>query len=272
LENRVVGDGSQYAEGAAGISRDFRYPSEWPSPWGRNYPIRSKQLPHVEGGCCGTDFNLETISSLHPNLILTFNSKTELPTYQKMRDMGIDVLILDPANVSGILHDITLIGRATGAVKQAALVTKIMKNELASVRRRLAQVRSRPRVYYEIDATNATQPITAGPGTFIDQAIHLAYGKNVADGITSCSGTLCYPAFSLEALVKLNPQIIVLGDAAYGTTVDSVKSRGGWSSISAMQTGKVYPFDDELISRAGPRIMIGLQKLARLIHPQAFRG
>jgi iron complex transport system substrate-binding protein len=142
------------------------------------------------------------------------------------------------------------------------------------VRKALARVRIRPRTYYEIDASNPTQPYTAGQGTFIDQAIGLAGGKNVADGIsptgTPCPGTGCYFALALEALVRLDPQVIVLGDAAYGTTVASVKSRSGWETISAVQSGKIYPFDDELISRAGPRIVVGIAQLARRIHPEAF--
>jgi iron complex transport system substrate-binding protein len=226
-------------------------------------------LPHVEGGFGTTPFDLETIESLRPDLIFSLNS--DLPTLQKLRDLGFKVIVLDPANIKGILHDIKLVGKATGAVKQAATVMATMKKEEKATRVRVAHVRSHPRVYYEIDATNPTEPFTAGPGTFIDEAIRLAGGKNVADGVTSCSGTTCYPQFSLESLVKLNPQVIVLGDAAYGTTAGSVKARAGWETISAVQSGKIYPFDDELISRAGPRIMIGLRRLAQLIEPQAFR-
>lgn len=271
LEKRVVGDGSQYAEGAANVSRNFRYPSEWPSRWGRDYPIRAKQLPHVEGGFGTTPFNLETIESLRPDLILSL--KSDLPTLQKMRDLGLKVVVLDPANFAGILRDITLVGRATGASRQAAQVTGTIRKQIGAVQHQLARVHSQPTVYYEIDATNPTQPYTAGPGTYVDEALRLARGKNVADGATSvgCPGTGCYPQFSLEALVRLDPQVILLGDAQYGTTVASVKARAGWSTISAVQSGKIYPFNDEVISRAGPRIGVGLRQLARLIHPEAFK-
>lgn len=269
LGNRVVADGSKYAEGAAGISHDFRYPSQWPSPWGRNYPIRSKVIPHIEGGYGTTPFNLELIESLHPDLILSLN--TSDPTLQKMRDLGLKVVVLDPANLKGIFHDISLVGRATGTPRRASIVVRNMKHQLTALRKRMTRARTRPGVYYEIDATNPTEPYTAGPGTFIDQAIAIAGGKNVADGVTSCSGTTCYPQFSLEALVRLDPKVIVLGDAAYGTTVASVKRRSGWGTISAVQTGNIHPFDDELVSRAGPRIIIGIQRLARIIHPEMFK-
>ena len=270
LEKRVVGDGGQYVEGAAGYSRPFHFPSEWPSKWGRDYPIRAKALPHIEGGFGTTPFDLEKIESLTPDLILSLNS--DRPTLQKMRDLGLKVVVLDPANLQGIYHDIQLVGRATGATNQAATVTARMKSQIASVRKKLAGVRTRPRVYYEIDATNPTAPYTAGPGTFIDETIKLAGARNVADSITSpgCPGTGCYPQLSLETLVKLDPQIILLGDAPYGTKVADVKSRTGWSTIAAIQSGRIYPFDDELISRAGPRISIGLLKLARRTHPERF--
>jgi len=179
--------------------------------------------------------------------------------------------VLDPANLKGIFHDIQIVGRATGTEKQGRALTATMEHQLAAVQKRIKQKHVRPRVYYEIDASVPSEPYTAGPGTFIDEAIHIAGARNVADSVTSCSGTLCYVKFSLESLVRLNPQIILLGDAAYGTTVQSVTTRTGWTTIAAVKTGKIYPFNDELISRAGPRITIGIQKLARRVHPEAFR-
>jgi iron complex transport system substrate-binding protein len=277
LEKRVVGDGSQYAEGATGITnaagkpRDFRYPSEWPSKLGRDYPVRSLQLPHVEGGFSQTPFNLETITSLHPDLILAPYYQSQISTFQKMKELGFPVVFLNPSNVQGIEHDITLVGRLTGATSQATTVVDAMKQQLSAVKSRLAKVHTSPRVFYELDATNPTQPITAGPKTVIDQAIGLAHGKNIADTVTTCSGTECYPAFNLEALVVANPQIIVLSDAAYGTKPEDVKSRPGWDTISAVKSNKIYAFNPDLLSKFGPRVVVGIRDLARVIHPEAFR-
>lgn len=270
-EKLVVADSSQYVEGAAGMSTSFKYPSQWPSQWGKNYPTLSKQLPHIEGGCCGTHFDVERLTSLRPDVVLAPYSKTELPTFGQMRDLGMKVVILDPSNLEGIFHDISLVGAITGNSGKASRVVTEMRSQLRAVKAGLKRAHGTPRVYYEIDATNPTQPFTAGPGTFIDEAIHISGGKNVADSATTCSGTLCYPQFSLEALVRLNPQVILLGDAAYGTSPSDVKSRGGWETISAVKSGKIYRYNDELISRAGPRIIIGIRAMAMLIHPAAFK-
>lgn len=278
LENRVVADSSQYderAEGivnAAGKPRDFKYPSEWPSKLGRDYPVKAPQLTHVEGGCCGTSYNLETIEAANPDLIFAPYDQTELPIYARLRALGFKVMILDPSTLDGVLHDITLVGKATEATKQAATVVKAIESSLSVTAKRLASVKSRPRVYYEIDATNPTAPYTAGPKTFIDNAITLVKGKNVADAVKTCSGTLCYPQVDLESLVAMNPQVIVLGDSNYGVKPADVRARSGWEAISAVVNNRIYTFDDDLISRAGPRIAIGVRHLARDVHPEAFRS
>ncbi|MGH2447926.1 MAG: ABC transporter substrate-binding protein [Chloroflexota bacterium] len=271
-EKRLVGDGGAADEGDAYYHRPFRYPSEWPSPWGRDYPVRALKLAHIEGGSGGTQFNLETIEGLHPDLIFTLNDPSQAATYGKMRSLGLPLIVLDPSTCGGILHDITLAGRATGEVAHAKVVTANMRSQLDVVRRAIRKTRARPRVFYEIDASNPSKPYTAGKGTFVDQAIKLAGAHNIAAGSGLCSGKTCYPQINLEMLVSDNPQIILLGDAAYGSTVKSVEQRPGWSTISAVRKGKIYPFDDSLISRAGPRIAIGVRTMAGFIHPGLFRS
>jgi len=277
LENRLVADGSQYAEGATGLglttgtARPFKYPQEWPSKLGRDYPVKAPQLPHIEGGFSGEPFNLETIESLQPDLIIGPYYASQQDAYTKMRDLGLTVMFLDPANINGILHDITLMGKATGTTKQAGTLESAMTSRLASVKAQLKKVKGRPRVFYELDASSPDAPYTAGPRTVIDQAIRIPDGKNIADSVTSCSGVSCYPQMSLEAVVRADPQIILLADAPYGTKPSDVGARQGWNTISAVQSGKIYPVNPDLLSRFGPRIAIGVQDLAKLLHPAAIK-
>jgi len=67
-----------------------------------------------------------------------------------------------------------------------------------------------------------------------------------------------------------NPQVILLGDAAYGVTIESVKARPGWEALDAVQNNRVYAFNDDLGSRPGPRLVDGLEELAKLLHPELF--
>jgi iron complex transport system substrate-binding protein len=75
---------------------------------------------------------------------------------------------------------------------------------------------------------------------------------------------------SLEALLVQDPAIILLGDAAYGVTPESLATRAGWDKLAAVQNNKIYTVDDNLISRPGPRLVDGLETLAKLLHPEVF--
>jgi iron complex transport system substrate-binding protein len=72
-------------------------------------------------------------------------------------------------------------------------------------------------------------------------------------------------------VIELNPIIILLGDAAYGTTPESVAARPGWKAIEAVKNSNIYPFDDNLVSRPGPRLVEGLEALVKIIHPELYR-
>jgi iron complex transport system substrate-binding protein len=72
-------------------------------------------------------------------------------------------------------------------------------------------------------------------------------------------------------LVVANPDMILLGDSAYGETPEKVATRPGWEALTAVKDGKIYPFDDDLVSRPGPRLVDGLEALAKLLHPELFK-
>jgi iron complex transport system substrate-binding protein len=124
----------------------------------------------------------------------------------------------------------------------------------------------RPRVFIELDASDPTKIFTVGPGSFIDSMVTMAGGSNIAHDAKSE-----YPQLGLEALVAADPQIIILNDAAYGATAAAVAKRPGWTSLSAVKEQKVYPIDDALVSRPGPRLADGLVAMAKLIHPELFK-
>ena len=72
---------------------------------------------------------------------------------------------------------------------------------------------------------------------------------------------------SLEKVVAFDPEVILLGDGGYVKPSDVV-GRPGWSGIKAVVDGKVYPVDDTLITRPGPRLVDGLKDLIAALHPE----
>jgi len=95
--------------------------------------------------------------------------------------------------------------------------------------------------------------------------IERAGGHNIAADIDG------YPQLSLEQVVAADPSFIILGDSAYGITPESIAARPGWENLSAVKNSKVFPFDDNLVSRPGPRLVDALEGLAKLLRPELFQ-
>ena len=228
-----------------------------------DYPSAVQSLPKVGG----TDkYNTEQIIALHPDLILAAEINTA-DQVKALESLGLTVYYLkNPATLEEMYGDLETVAKLTGHEADASTLIASLKARVAAVDGKIATVTSRPSVFYELDATDPAKPYTAGPGTFIDLLIQRAGGTNIA-------GTLKdqYPQLSLEQVVALNPTFILLGDAAYGATPDAVKTRPGWGALDAVKNGNVIAIDDNIFSRPGPRLVDGLELLAKILHPDLFQ-
>jgi iron complex transport system substrate-binding protein len=153
-----------------------------------------------------------------------------------------------------------------GATEQAKKVTDTMQQRLDAVKAKVAGAKTKPKVYWELDGTNPSQPFSVGPGNFVNDIITLAGGENVF-----ATAGAAYPKISAEQVVSANPEVIVLSDFAYGVTIESVKARKGWDVIAAVKNNKVFPIDDNLVSRPGPRAVDGIEAAMKIIHPELFQ-
>ena len=225
-----------------------------------DYPQEAKAIEKV-GDLMS--MNVEKIVSLSPNLVLAIEGMPEVVA--KLEEVSIAVLVLQPTDLESIYHTIELVGQAAGAEEAAQELLASMREGVEAVTAKVEGVEKRPKVFYELDATDPAKPYTAGPGTWHDQFIRLAGGVNIAG-----EADMPWVQFSTEEIIAQDPAIIVLGDANYGVTAEDVAQRPGWEVISAVRKGAVYPIDDNLISRPGPRVVEGIEALARIIHPELF--
>jgi iron complex transport system substrate-binding protein len=230
-----------------------------------DYPAEALSLPTI-GGYGG--FNLEAIVALHPDLVLAqgggFNSPELVSSLEKL---GLTVYVLpNPSTLEEMYVNLETVARLTAHENETATLVESLKRRVAAVDAKILPISYGPTVYYELDATDPTKPYTAGPGSFIDLLITRAGGINIGAGLQGQ-----WAQISLEQLVLANPAIILLGDAAYGETPGKVSQRPGWETLTAIQSGQVFPFDDNLVSRPGPRLVDGLEAMARLLHPGVFK-
>jgi iron complex transport system substrate-binding protein len=143
-----------------------------------DYPAEAKTITHV--GSAFPSFNIETIVSLKPDLAIAFGYT--LPDYvTQLQNLGIPVVVLAPKDVSGVISDITLVGKITGAAAEAKTLTTGMQNSLNTIESKIKGATA-PGVLWEFDGTDPGNPWVAGPGSFNDALITLAGGQDVGAG------------------------------------------------------------------------------------------
>jgi len=228
-----------------------------------DFPEAAKSVTSI--GSTFQDLNTEQIVSLHPDLVLAaeINPTEQVKT---LEGLGITVYYLkNPTTLEELYGNMQIVAQLTGHETDVITAIDALKARVAVVDAKIATVTTKPTVFYELDATDPAKPYTAGKGTFITLLIDRAGGKNIAADIDG------YPQMGLEQVVAADPAFIILGDAAYGVTAEAVTARPGWGKLSAVTNKQILPFDDNLASRPGPRLVDGLEALAKLLHPELFK-
>jgi len=226
-----------------------------------DYPEATKAKPKVGGF-----FNpsIENIVDLIPDLVLTNGDVEHLMT--QLDSLALTYLVLHPEDIDGILQDVELVGRVTGSENEAKELTRDIKERMAHIVTRV-QDAPRVKVFYTFATTDLNSPWTAGPGSFVDSLINLAGGENI--GATALAP---WVQFSLEEVVSSDPEVIIV-DTSHGsavTPIEGLKQHPVWREITAIKQDRIYPIDGDLVNRAGPRIVRGLEEVARMIHPELF--
>ncbi len=228
-----------------------------------DYPTEVSELDKVTNW--DLSLNYEVLTAAEPDLILAaeINSPEQI---KDLEQLGLTVFyIKNPADFDELYETIKLVGEVIGKKDKAEEVVQQMEDRVNAVMTAMEGNTETPTVFYELDATDPTKPWTAGKGTFISTILSLAGAKNLGD---EAEGE--WIQIGLETLIEASPEIILLGDYYYGNTPDAVAQRTGWDEIDAVKEGRMYGFDDNLVSRPGPRLVEGLETIAEIIHPERF--
>jgi len=224
-----------------------------------DYPPAAHDLP-VVATYQGVD--VEKIVGLDADLVIAGgNFGTPPDAVTKLRSLGIPVLVVYAPDVDGALRDIELIGSAAGSPGSAKDLTASMRADIDQVTAAIAG-QPAPRVFYETGTGTGDVAVYGIADHSVYEAMLRLAG---ADPVTTGSGSDW--EMPTEALVAADPQIILLGDAAYGITTDQVAARPGWKVLTAVKDGAIRPVDDIVVTRPGPRLVDGLRALVAAVHP-----
>jgi iron complex transport system substrate-binding protein len=209
--------------------------------------------------------SVETIVALQPDLVLSLADPDE--SIAQMRRQGIPVLKFLPRDFDAAVSTIRALGQLYGSPDAGEAVATDMLTRRDAVVSAVAGT-ERPRVYEELDASEPDKPFVAGPNGFYGQLIDLAGGTNVFGDLPGDVGQI-----GAETIIQRDPEVIILTDADLPFNPQSpemVAARPGWGTISAVHNGAIYAVPAEVYSTPGPRLVEGLEHLARLLHPDRF--
>jgi iron complex transport system substrate-binding protein len=222
-----------------------------------NYPPEAADVP-VVGTFDGVE--AEKIVGAGADLVIAGGSGgTPAEAIDRLRSLGVPVLVVYAATTEDVFADIELTGAAVGRSAEAAALVEWMRAGFKDVASATAGAR-RPRVFYE----TGDQPAIYG---IADDSVY-AEMIELAGGTPITTGSATSWEMPVEDLISADPELIILGDAAYGVTEEAVASRPGWDATTAVKTGAIEPIDDILVTRPGPRLVEGLRLLAEAIHPE----
>ncbi len=227
------------------------------------YPEEALEVSSV--GSLWGELPTEAILVLEPDLVVAAQLFSE-DQVQTLRDLGLNVYWqADPTNYETLWENMRNFAALTGHEENTETLISSLEARVEKILEKIAPLSYMPSVFYELDATDPTSPWTTGSGTFIDSIISMAGGTNAASILEGD-----YAQISAEELIAVNPEIILLADALYGVTPESVAERPGWDVITAVINDAIYPIDPNMMSVPGPRLVNALEETAQILHPEVF--
>ena len=225
-----------------------------------NFPEKAKSKVRV-GSYIRLDF--EKIASLNPDLIIATGAGNTRDMVDRLGKLGFQTYVIYPKNFRDILQSIARIGQVVNREKEARAIIEGMRKRSERVIE-LTRGLPRPKVFIQIGDVPI---VTVGKGSFADDLIRLAGGENIAGKEKEV-----YPRLGLEEILKRSPEVIVISSMNPKADYQKiVQEWTRWKTIPAVKNGRIYLIDSDLLDRPSPRIIDGLEELARVLHPERFK-
>lgn len=226
-----------------------------------NYPERAKSKVKV-GSYVSLDF--ERVVSLKPDLIIATGAGNTRDMVERLERLGFPAYVIFPKKFDDVLESILHLGQVTGREKEASGIIESIKKRKEKVIERIRNS-SRPRVFLQIGEAPV---VTVGRGSFGDDLIRLSGGENIAGKEKEM-----YPRLGMEEILKRSPEVILVSSMNPGGDYERImRAWERWEMIPAAKEGRIHLIDSDLIDRPSPRIIEGLEEMARWIHPERFKN
>jgi iron complex transport system substrate-binding protein len=227
------------------------------------YPPEALAIDKVGGYAT---INIEKVVAAKPDLVVASFGNTD-EVIEQIRGLGITVIACNPHEIQDVIDNIGLIGTAAHSEEVAAGLTADLERRIAAVKEKTASIGDRPAVAHVI----WNDPLyISGNNTFQNEIITLAGGKNAFAEVER------WGVVSLEDFIATNPDVIIVntgaGMAAESRDVlyDYFMTDERMNRLDAVENGRVYLVESDIIDRGGPRLVDALEEVAADIHPESF--
>ena len=228
-----------------------------------NYPKEALTKQTVGGY---STINMEKIVAANPDIIFA-NPMNGEENIDYLRQLGYTVIVIQSDSVEGTYAAIQMIGKCTGTTAEAESIVSDMKIRIQAITDKLTDVTEKPTVMH---AMSVDPYWVSGSNTFQNELITLAGGTNAFADVNG------WGVVTLEKLLTTDPDIILVDSGSkMGTTGENTLQKAfltepQLNSITAVKNKTVYVMDSDTFDRGGPRIVISLEQLAQILHPEIF--
>lgn len=223
-----------------------------------DYPPEAKQIEKVGDTL---QPNIERIIALRPQLVLVSTASQLEAFTRQLNEQGIAVYVTDPRSLEDVFHSILRLGELLDEAERSRKLVADLRARAAAVENAVRS--SQPvRVFYQVSAA----PLyTIGREAFLTDLIRRAGGQSVTAEVPGA-----FPRYTDEDALASQPEAVIM-------SVDSSMDQGNARPARALEkspavkNGRVYGINGDLLSRPGPRLVEGLEEMARVLHPEAFK-
>jgi iron complex transport system substrate-binding protein len=228
-----------------------------------DFPRVVKTLPKV-----GPDLKIDMarVAALGPDLILASLSvpgmERNLPGLERL---GVPFVVLEPKSLDDVFEDIETISAATGVSESGRRLIADLQARIEAVRARACEAIGRPTLYWEWWPKPLISP---GRQSWMVQMSDLAGADLLFKDVEATSFVV-----QESQVCERDPDFVMLcwcGTLQEKMNVSKVRERPGWERLRAVKRDRIHCFPEDLFGRPGPRLVEGLERLARVVHPEQF--
>jgi len=228
-----------------------------------NYPKQAMTIERIGGM---VDPDLEKIIALRPDLVIAFRGNP-LRLVRRFKDLGLPVFVLETGTkIESVFSLIKRIGLITLRERKAESLVNLLRKDLENIQISLKNVEHHPKVFLNLHGKGFW---TCGKDSFLNDLVLTAKGINIAGDVSRA-----WLAYNREELIQQDPEHIVIitkSKQAFYDTKKWLTSEVFLEGVQAVQKGNIHYLHEDLVTRLGPRILLALDQLARILHPSFFK-